>query len=69
MIMGKKLTGRPINKNYIELHGQFGEFDIDRKKIKIRYFSTYASSKNKLHNSFDLLCELKPMRERVLAKK
>lgn len=66
--MTKKLSGRSISKKYIELHGQFGEFDIDSKKIKITYFSTYASSRNKLHNSFDLLRELKPMRERVLAK-
>lgn len=63
-----KLTGRAIQAKYIEVHGQFGEFNLDNKKTKVRYFSTFASSKNKLHDSFALLKELKPMRERVKAK-
>lgn len=62
-----KITGRKIGKKYIELHGQIGEFNIKKKKTKIRYFSTFASSKNKNHDSFELLKELKPMRERIKA--
>ncbi len=63
-----KLSGRTIKTKYIELHGQFGEFNVPNKKIKVHYFSTFASGKNKLHDSFLLLRELKPMRERVKAK-
>ena len=63
-----KLKGKNIKKKYIELQGQHGEFKIDNKEIKVRYFSTFASSRDKHHDSYTLLEELRPMRERVKAK-
>jgi len=63
-----KLSARRIEKKFIELNGQSGQFDIDNKSIKVRYFSTFASNSNDSHDSMALLRELKPMRERVKAR-
>lgn len=63
-----KLSARPIVKKFIELNGQSGQFNIDKKSIKVKYFSTFASNSNDSHDSMALLKELKPMRERVKAR-
>jgi hypothetical protein len=63
----KQFSGRKIEKKKIELNGQAGQFNIDNKRVKVRYFSTFASGSNESHDSLSLLRELKPMRERVKA--
>ncbi|VTR49129.1 DNA sulfur modification protein DndB [Sphingobacterium thalpophilum] len=69
MAGNKKIEGRNIQKRkYIELYGMFGDFDLPNKRVKVKYFSTIASGKDRKSDSFTLLSELKPMRERVKAK-
>jgi len=63
-----KISARAIKKKFIELNGQFGQFDIENKKIKVKYFSTFASNSDETHDALSLLRELKPMRERVKAR-
>jgi hypothetical protein len=64
----KTLSGRTVSsRKYIELYGMTGRFDLPNKPVKVRYFSTIASSTDKRSDSFALLKELKPMRERVRA--
>ncbi|GAA6618143.1 DNA sulfur modification protein DndB [Scytonema sp. NUACC26] len=55
----------PINKITIDTYGLIGSFEIDNKSVKVKYFSTKASSRDKSSGEFALLKELKPMRERV----
>lgn len=65
-----KIIGRNVNKRkYIELHGMYGVFDLPNKSVKVRYFSTVASGNEKQSDSYALLKELKPMRERVKASR
>lgn len=64
-----KLEGRAIKRKYIELYGILGEFDLKSKDFIVKYFSTLASSKNIGSDNFELLSELKPMRETVKASK
>lgn len=65
---GNKITGKATNqRKYITLHGMFGSFDLPQKSVKVKYFSTMASSSERDSDSYALLKELKPMRERVKA--
>jgi len=64
----RKISGRLVNpRKYIELYGMFGRFDLPSKSVKVRYFSTIASGRDKRSDAYALLRELKPMRERVKA--
>lgn len=67
MADGNLISARPIAKRFIELTGTIGEFFLENKTVKIRYFSTIANGKDDGSHSLDLLRELKPMRERVKA--
>ncbi|WP_207424295.1 DNA sulfur modification protein DndB [Desertivirga brevis] len=65
---GNKITGKSINqRKYIDLHGMYGVFDLPKKTVKVRYFSTLATGSDNKSDSYTLLKELKPMRERVKA--
>ena len=67
MAENNALTARPIVQRFIELTGTVGEFNLDSKAVKVRYFSTVASSQDSGAHNLELLKELKPMRERVRA--
>lgn len=63
-----KIKAKSVNqRRYIKLHGMYGTFDLDHKSVKVRYFSTAATGDSKQTDSYELLKELKPMRERVKA--
>jgi hypothetical protein len=54
-----------IGKNTIDIYGLIGRFELQGSPIRVRYFSTKASSWEKSSGEFALLKELKPMRDRV----
>jgi len=60
-----KLRAQKREARSIQLYGLYGSFEIPDKRIVVRYFSTFANSRDKASNEFALLGELKPMRERV----
>lgn len=67
-MVGNKIAGKATNqRKYITLHGMFGSFDLPQKAVKVKYFSTMASGNEQDVDSYALLKELKPMRERVKA--
>jgi len=65
--MSKSLSGKKRNQVSIDLEGILGTFEIPNGSAKVKFFSTFAS--NRIANSmeFELLKELKPMRERTNA--
>jgi len=67
MAEDKTLSARAIVQRYIELTGTIGEFYLESKPVKVKYFSTIASSSDDTSHNLELLKELKPMRERVRA--
>lgn len=67
-MVANKIKAKSVNqRKYITLHGMFGTFDLENKSVKVRYFSTAATGNDKKTDSYALLKELKPMRERVKA--
>lgn len=52
-----------IEKSYLKVYGTYGVFDTPNSNYTVRVFSTFASKSK----SYDLLKELKPMRERIIS--
>ncbi|HTF28942.1 MAG TPA: hypothetical protein VK625_08865, partial [Flavitalea sp.] len=67
MAEDRTISARAITQRYIELTGTVGEFYLENKSVKVKYFSTIASGKDNASHNLELLKELKPMRERVKA--
>jgi hypothetical protein len=60
-----ELEGELIEEMRIKLQGTIGTFEIPKQSIKVRFFSTMASNRNKGSMEYSLLAQLKPMRERT----
>ena len=60
-----QLDGQPIEEIRIKLEGTVGTFEIPNSPIKVKFFSTKASNRLKGSMEYNLLGELKPMRERT----
>lgn len=63
----KKINIKSRKKRKIELHGIIGTFQIPNHKLKVKYFSTNAGNRDLTSMEYELLNELKPMRERTSA--
>jgi hypothetical protein len=66
--MSKKefeLEGESIEEMRIKLQGTIGTFEIPNQSIRVKFFSTMASNRNRGSMEFNLLAQLKPMRERT----
>jgi len=62
--MSKVIKGKAPAKVTIELEGIVGTFEIPNGAAKVKFFSTFASNRVSNSMQFELLKELKPMRER-----
>jgi len=57
------INAKPTSKPPITLHGIFGSFDIPKKSLVVKYFSTRATRRNPSTGEEELLRMLKPMRD------